>query len=480
MKLRIIKKQKSGRNKRNILRVSAIFSSVLILLSILSGCLSLGSNSVRTNNRTENKVKLPYKINTNADGEITDISLLSAMIDSINNSASVQEVYTAIPESSKIDLSLNDFSLYIEAMSHPEKKEIIEFRRVPDELKRQITISISTTLSGLALEAESTEYYELIFFKDDQEVNDKIDQETEVVSTIIGIQHDAEGKPYLSANWIKEINQIYEFSRFYFKALNDRDKDMLAWLLLQAYPEQVEDEISEIENNKAQLLINYYRLSIETEPLNSVVYLLMPNSIEYHQELTTITKNQNNIRTCTFKQTNNLISVSDPYPDKIKNQHLNLYYEDDFLLSWSSNGVREMYYSDKLNTLLGEPKIEKIEMEDPLQTGAVFWQVQYDQLTLIIKGFGDLESNTWSGIVEQLELNEKSDKLSLGSAKGETDSLYYNMDLNNFYKNYPFSPESNFIIPGNQQGTKMEMIVQAENSKITRIIIRAVYDQESA
>jgi len=480
MKLRIIKKQKSGRNKRNILRVSAIFSSVLILLSILSGCLSLGSNSVRTNNRTENKVKLPYKINTNADGGITDISLLSAMIDSINNSASVQEVYTAIPESSKIDLSLNDFSLYIEAMSHPEKKDIIEFRRVPDELKRQITISISTTLSGLALEAESTEYYELIFFKDDQEVNDKIDQETEVVSTIIGIQHDAEGKPYLSANWIKEINQIYEFSRFYFKALNDRDKDMLAWLLLQAYPEQVEDEISEIENNKAQLLINYYRLSIETEPLNSVVYLLMPNSIEYHQELTTITKNQNNIRTCTFKQTNNLISVSDPYPDKIKNQHLNLYYEDDFLLSWSSNGVREMYYSDKLNTLLGEPKIEKIEMEDPLQTGAVFWQVQYDQLTLIIKGFGDLESNTWSGIVEQLELNEKSDKLSLGSAKGETDSLYYNMDLNNFYKNYPFSPESNFIIPGNQQGTKMEMIVQAENSKITRIIIRAVYDQESA
>lgn len=243
-------------------------------------------------------------------------------------------------------------------MSHPEKKEIIEFRRVPDELKRQITVGIGTTLSGLAIEAESTEYYELIFSKSDQEFNEDIDQEADIISTIIGIQHDVEGKPYLSARWIEEINQIYEFSRFYFKAIDDRDKEMLAWLLLQSYPEQTEDGIFEIENSKAQLLIDYYRLSVETEPLNSVVYLLMPNSIEYRQELTPITKNQKTIRTCTFKQNNNLITVSDPYPDKIKNQHLNLYYEDKFLFSWSSNGVREMYYSDKFNTLLGQPKIK--------------------------------------------------------------------------------------------------------------------------
>lgn len=476
MKLRTIKKHKNGQTERIILRISAVFCGLLIMLSMLSGCLSLNLNS---NNRTENKAKLPYKINTNADGEITDISLLSAMIDSINHIVSVPEVYAAIPEVSKTDLSLNDFSLYIEAMSHPEKKEIIEYRRVPDDLKRQITVGISTTLSGLALEAESTEYYELIFSKGDQAVSGETDQAEKTVSTIIGIQHDAEGRPYLSAHWIEEVNQIYEFSRFYFRALSDRDKEMLAWLLLQAYPEQVEDKISQIENNKAQLLIDYYRLSIETEPLNSVVHLLMPNSIEYRQELTTITDDQKNIRTCTFKQNNNLISVSDPYPEKIKNQHLNLYYEDDFLLSWSSNGVRELYYSDKFNSLLGEPKIERIEMEDPLQTGAVFWQIQYDQLTLIIKGLGDPKSNVWSGIVEQLELNEKSDKLSLGSAKGKTDSLYYGMDLNDFCMNYPFSPESNFVISGNQQGTKMELIVQTENSKIVRIIIRAVYDQAS-
>lgn len=477
MKMKTIKRQKKG---RKILRISAVFCCFFILLSLLSGCLSLGSNSIRINNTTKNKPKPPYKIDTNAEGRITDISLLSAMIDAINNLAGIQEIYTAIPESSKTDLSLNDFSLYIEAMSHPEKKGIIEFRRVPNDLKRQITVDISTSLSGLALEAESTEYYELIFSKGDQEVDGVTDQEAGIVSTIIGIQHDTEGIPYLSANWIKEVNQIYEFSRFYFRALHDRDKNMLAWLLLQAYPDEVEDKVSEIENNKAQLLIDYYRLSVETEPLNSVVYLLMPNSIEYRQELTTITKNQQNIRTCTFKQNNNLISVSDPYPDKIKNQHLNLYYKDDFLFSWSSNGVREVYYSEKFNDLLGKPIIEKIEMEDPLQTDAVFWQIKYDQLTLIIKGSGDPEKNKWSGIVEQLELNEKSDKFSLGSVKGEADSLYYNMELNDFYMNYPFSPESSFVITGNQQGTKMELIVQAENSKITRIILRAVYDQAVA
>ncbi|NLJ70644.1 MAG: hypothetical protein GX328_04185 [Clostridiaceae bacterium] len=477
MKLRATKKQN---NRQSILRISAIFCSLLILLPMLTGCLSLGSNSIRKNNTTKTKAKLPYKINTEANGEITDISLLSAMIDSINNLATVQEVFTAIPEPNKRDLSLNDFSQYIEAMSHPEKKEIIEFRCVPTDLKRQITVGISTTMSSLALEAESTEYYELIFSKGDQEVNAETDQEAEIVSTIIGIQHDEEGKPYLSADWIEEVNQIYEFSRFYFKALNDRDKDMLAWLLMQAYPEQVEDIISEIVNNKAQLLIDYYRLNIETEPLNSVAKLLMPNSIEYLQELTTSTNNQKSFRICTFKQNKNLISVSEPYPDKIKNQHLNLYYEDSFLLSWSSNGVREIYFSDRFNTILGEPKIEKLAMDDPIQSGAVFWQIQYGQLNLIIKGFADPENKTWSGIIEQFELNEKSDKLSLGSTKGAADSLYYNMNLNDFCMNYPFSPESNFVIQGNQQGTKMELIVQAENSKITRIIIRAVYDQATA
>lgn len=94
---------------------------------MLSGCLSLGSNALRTNNKTENKVNPPYKINTNADGEITDISLLSAMIDLINNSAGVQEVYTAIPESSKVDLSLNDFHFILMRCHIPRKRKSSNF-----------------------------------------------------------------------------------------------------------------------------------------------------------------------------------------------------------------------------------------------------------------------------------------------------------------------------------------------------------------
>lgn len=42
-------------------------------------------------------------------------------------------------------------------------------------------------------------------------------------------------------------------------------------------------------------------------------------------------------------------------------------------------------------------------MKDPLQTGAIFWQIQYNQLTLIIKGQGDPQtihgqelSNNWN------------------------------------------------------------------------------------
>lgn len=189
-----------------------------------------------------------------------------------------------------------------------------------------------------------------------------------------------------------------------------------------------------MKKKKAQLLIEYYRISIATEPEESVVHLLLPNIIEYTQELEIAPLNQSKIRTCSFRQSNNLMTVSDPYPERIKNQHLNLYYKDEVLFSWSSNGVRQTYYSQLFNNLLGKPKIEKVEMIDPLEEGVDFWRITYKQITFIIRGEADPEKELWTGKVEQLELSEQSTDLSLGNVKGEPDSLYYNMPLKTFMK----------------------------------------------
>ncbi|MDI9490467.1 MAG: hypothetical protein QM211_03815 [Bacillota bacterium] len=459
---------KLGLNKNFISNILFLALSFLLVVILFTGCISMGMTQLRSEETATSAPKPAYEIKLNASGEITDVSLVSALIDVLNNDAMIPEVYSAIPADQRPELSLNDFYLFIEALKHPTAKEIQEFKRVSSDKNKQLSIDITTNLPNLAIEAENSEYYEIIYTESDQNIENN--------STIIGIQHDSEGRAYLSGDWIKEINQIYEFSRLYFKAVANRDNEMLAWLLQQGYQRSVDDQVIAVEEKKAQLLIEYYRISIATEPEESVVHLLLPNIIEYTQELEIAPLNQSKIRTCSFRQSNNLMTVSDPYPERIKNQHLNLYYKDEVLFSWSSNGVRQTYYSQLFNNLLGKPKIEKVEMIDPLEEGVDFWRITYKQITFIIRGEADPEKELWTGKVEQLELSEQSTDLSLGNVKGEPDSLYYNMPLKNFYENYPFSPEANFVILGNQQGQRMELTAQVNQDTVSRLIIRAIYE----
>ncbi|HZJ69206.1 MAG TPA: hypothetical protein VFD28_04260 [Candidatus Eisenbacteria bacterium] len=458
---------KNNKTAKKLNKYNTLICFVLLLSVFLSGCTGLASES-KESGIFFKKEKSEYKLNTNNDGQITDISLISAVIDVINNNASIQEVYYAIPEKHKEDLTLNDFSLFIKALTYPDSNTIREFKRVPSTSKRELIVAITTDISKLALVAEHSEFYELIY-------NDNSEEEIKI-STIIGIQHDTSGNPYLSAEWIRNINKIYEFSNLYFNAIEDRDKDMLSWLLMQSYPQPLDDDVIEIEKNKASLLINYYRFNVKTESNYGTPTLLLPNTIQFSQELEGFKDNNNNFRTCSFKQINNLISVSDPYPEKIKSHHLNVFYDELFLLTWSSNGIRQNYSSFNFNTIMGEPNIRKLNMPDPLDQDDEFWRISYDEISFVIRGQGDNIEKSWSGIIERLEIDENSQNISLGDVKGKPDSLYYNMPLSYFYRQYPFSPEADFIIAGNEQDNNIELIVQIDNEKVNRLILLAVYD----
>lgn len=450
-----------------IKKTNLLLSMILVLSLFLSGCLGAASNKIKSDFSLK-KEKTDYKLQLNNGGEITDISLISAFIDVINKNATAQEVYFAIPEKIKEDLTLNEFSLYIKALTFPQSKEISEFKRVSNEKKKEFIVALTTDVSKLALAAENSEFYQLIY------TSESLDQNN--ISSIIGIQHLIDGQAYLSADWIRNVNKIYEFSRLYFNAIEDRDEEMLSWLLVQGYLPPIEDAIVEIENHKASLLIDYYRYNVVTESDKNIPTLLLPNTIQYMQELEEVDENQNKFRTCSFNQINNRITVFDPYPERIKNYHLNVFYEDMFLLTWSSNGIRQNYSSLIFNTILGEPNIRRINMSDPVEEEeAEFWRIVYDEISFIIKGEGNNTSKTWSGVIERLEIDENSTNISLGDIKGAPDSMYYNMPLSDFYRQYPFSPEVDYTIAGNEQDQNIALIVQVDHEKVNRLILVAVY-----
>lgn len=455
-------------------KLTSVLLMCLLVASLLVGCFPAGQGQSNLGSLFKAK-ESNYLIKTDEKGKITDISLVSAIVDVINAKATAEEVYAAIPDKIKGTLSLHDFSLYTSGLSYSDQYQVSAFRRVKSSKKKEYTLAITTDMSSMALEASQTEFYELIYSQNKAKSSNR----DQVYQAVIGIQHDEEGNSYLSSNWIAAINKIYEFSRLYFNALKDRDQGMLSWLLCQDQPEKISAQDKLIEDNKAGLLIDYYRLQVKTEPDDSIPVTFLPNNITYLQEVESTTGTEGYFRKCNFFQRRNLISVSDPYPEKIKNQHLNVYYKGEYLFSWSSNGIRQTYNNFNLSQILtDEPTIIKINILDPLGKGDSFWRIIYPELSFIIRGEASNENKTWSGIIERIDMNERSQAVSLGNARGEDKSIYCGMNLADFYRQYPFSPEADYVIRGDDQGQKMELVVEVGQDKVRSLILQAIYDSD--
>ncbi len=456
----------TGQSKKSYLVISL---SILLCL-LMSSCSNFGI-SMNNHKSIFQHEESEYVLKKDQNNKITDISLILAFLDVANQNATIEEVCSAIPQSIKEDISLHDFTIFANSLYAPQNYHLTKFNRVSGKLKSALVLEIVKDQPNLLTLAENSEYYELYY------ENNENPQES--FSRTLAIQHDAEGNAYLSGEWMRLLNKILEFSKLYFEALDNHDQEMLSWLLAQGDGEEADDKIRSIEANKATLLIDYYRLEVKTDPLASIPLALLPNKIVYLQELENSEDLSYSQRNCTFRQNNQNISVTDPYPQKLKKQHLNIYYKDNFLLSWSSNGIRQIYYGKVLNSILGEPLIIKSNLQDPLSEGSDFYRITYPEVSFLIKGEGNNLTKNWQGRIERIEINENSKNISLGNSLASENSIYYNMPVLDFYKQYPFSPEADFIIQGNDQDEKMEMIVQVDSQNVKNIILRAVYDSRT-
>lgn len=440
---------------------------VLFFCLMIVGCSSLESRQQNISDSVFLSDEPSYYLTLNEKDELTDISLITAIVDVINKNANMVDVYKAIPEKYKTNLSLYDFTVYLSILENEKGYRVSEFYRLNDEKKAELNSNLTTDMPSLALLTQKTEYYIFSFRADSSQLDD--------YTVIIGIQHDDDGNPYLSDKWIQSINNLNEFSKIYFDSIEKQDSDMLAWLFTQSYEESPSDQMAKIDKDKADLLINYYRLQVKTSPKDSIPIVLLPNKMSFLQNLEIQNNDGKEYRTCTFSQKNDVISISDPYPEMIKNMHLNVYYKDEFLLSWSNNGIRQTYYSYPLNDILGEPSIIKTSLSTSLDENDNYWRITYPEISLIIRGTADSKDKSWSGVIERIEMDAESKNISLGEPKTKEGAIYIGMSLSDFYSQYPFSPEADYIIPGKDQNEKMEMVVQVNKESVQSLILRSVY-----
>ncbi len=449
--------------KQRNYRITTVISICFLLLFCIVGCSDAASSEQQLLPRPFSEKKSSYAFHYDNDKEATDISILSAFVDVINKNATVEEVYSALPADMIGDLSLHDFTVYLETINNSNLR-VSEFRRLNNARKKEYSVEMTTDIPSLALEAESSEYYQLQFVDDENQPSH---------TAIIAIQHAANGRPYLSNDWIQRSNEISQFSKLYFDAIEQRDAEMLSWLLAQGSKKTIEENISSVEQNKADLLMQYYRVQIKTEPTQSIPNVILPNKISFMQELDSV-EETNNYRTCTFRLKNKQISVSDPYPQQIKDQHMNIYYQDSLLFSWASNGIRQTFHSFMFDPILGSGRVSETSLQDKNDKNAKFWRITYPQISFVIRGEGDVTTKTWSGIIDRLEITSNSKDIALGRPVGTENAIYFGMDLNAFYRQYPFSPEADYIINGDLQGEKAELIVQVDNTVVKNLILKVV------
>ena len=132
---------------------------VLFFCLMIVGCSSLESRQQNISDSVFLSDEPSYYLTLNEKDELTDISLITAIVDVINKNANMVDVYKAIPEKYKTNLSLYDFTVYLSILENEKGYRVSEFYRLNDEKKAELNSNLTTDMPSLALLTQKTEYY---------------------------------------------------------------------------------------------------------------------------------------------------------------------------------------------------------------------------------------------------------------------------------------------------------------------------------
>lgn len=176
--------------------------------------------------------------------------LVRILVDSINNPAALSDCYSSIPELQRDYLSYSDFAQYIEALSSMSKAngDIQSFRFLGNEEKTEV---FQQLLADSGLTSEQLRSYgevdvvELAY----QDVNKK---------AYFYINKNADGGAYISSDWVKQIDRLYNYIRLYFDEISSNNIEGVASAIESGY---VADGVSISSiNSRATAIVEFYQL----------------------------------------------------------------------------------------------------------------------------------------------------------------------------------------------------------------------------
>ncbi len=409
-------------------KLLAVISLLLALVLPLIACTTYLSFNELKNPfaRPENPADKKIPLSPHGTDQLSAENLVQTLVLAINGSYPTEDIYNSLPSHIKADVTNETFRRYIVALRPNSGEKISSFLELSQENREKYLDEVLSAKPALANLALNSKYF--ILYCDESKNTTGIEGMNFV---ILAIQHDEEGQPYFDCEWLEAINALYEFSYFYFaaiqdEALFDRDYGALAYILEQGPSPFAKGDIEKYSQRKAKAIADYYDVSVRTNPLDSTNVLLLPGVAHFVQEVR-YSGRLSGVREVSFYEQNGVFRVEEKMPNELgAGESLFLLY-DQLILS-GGDGSRQSFSNGDVHPLVGP--LLSLEQNVHELTGSISYILEYPGLRLKIKGFANLETKIWQGVIEEVCFS--SPVFSVG------EQIYVGMTEESFHNLYPF------------------------------------------
>ncbi len=388
-----------------------------------------------------------YPLLYDKNGKLSSISLVQAIVAAINREVEPATVYNALSHKTHLDLTQDEFTRYLAALRPRQEIKIDSIERLSIETEEELRQSLERRTPLLVESIEDSLFFHLRL----------AETKRSPIYQILAVQINEAGEAYLAADWIRAILRISDFAELYFAAIDSRDEEALAWLLLGGRRDFVEGDPEALAALKAKQIIHYYRDFVTSEARLSTLTTLLPGRAIFSQDYV-VNQVSTAKRSMEIREENGALTVFEKIPQELRSVDRNIYLDGERVFNTMYTGKYQLYKSEDVNAKLGPIlRIYHDEAEKPRQ-----FKVVYEGMTITVDGEYDRKTKFWHG--ELLEVSTESPRFSFGP------DLRVGLSAYDFFTLYPFAAEWDYTLEAPFLRGRASLTAQFAEDKIVRLV----------
>jgi hypothetical protein len=422
--------------------------AVMLIAAItvnLSGCEALSNRWQDFVNRISGEQSEIY---TNNGSDLDDIDLIQLITAAIKADGDSGMYYRSIPTGQLDGLTLDEFQRYIQLLKRGISGDIHSFASMSGEdLVKQQNAMLERLPEQADLIGSSFAYW--IIYRQSGKTDERF---------AFYMQTDSEGKIYLSAEWVRQILELADYSTLYFDAIDRGQADALAFLIDQ------EEAKNPVTIAKAEKLIDFYQNNISSRTSEYSLSTARLDYLAYDQfGITNPDLTQSVSRSVGFRIDSAGEITSDDYiQDVLKPEDIEIYLADEFVLTLGETDGDELIKvrSYRLENTIGKPYFHNDDTCTTYNDGVSFLKLTYKGIIVSARGTCNNHAS-WNGVVLGAIITGSEFKLGSGLAVNQTEE--------ELLKRYPFIKESGYRLKGQFEGGRVNLNITVIDGLIAKL-----------